>query len=100
MAPEMPVSDLETVSARFIRLKDILWGLKEDLLKNQEKIAGLCEDISTLSQFSKYQRLNFMLNAMDRLEVRGQGFNGCTDRLQNGKIRNEKHDKKTGYPGS
>ncbi len=76
MAPEMTVSDLETVSGRFIRLKDILWGLREDLLKNQEKITGLCEDISNLSQFSKYQRLNFMLNAMDRLEVRGRDSTG------------------------
>ncbi len=76
MAPEMPVSALETVSSRLIRLKDIFWGLKEDLLKNQEKIAGLCEDISNLSQFSKYQRLNFMLNAMDRLEVRGRDSTG------------------------
>jgi len=76
MAPEMPVSDLETVSSRLIRLKDILWGLKEDLLKNQEKIAGLCGDISSLSQFGKYQRLNSILNAMDRLEVRGRDSTG------------------------
>jgi glutamine---fructose-6-phosphate transaminase (isomerizing) len=76
MAPEMPVSELETISGRFIRIKDILWGLKEDLLKNQEKISQLCGEISNLSQFSKYQRLNFMLNAMDRLEVRGRDSTG------------------------
>ena len=90
IAPEMPVTDLETFSSRLIKLKDILWGLKEDLLKNQEKIVGLCGEISNLSQFSKYQRINFILNAMDRLEVRGRDSTGIQIAFRMGKTSADK----------
>ncbi len=71
-AGEMSVQAAEAVSARLIKLKDILWGLREDLLKNQDKILALSGSPVGLSEFRTYHRLNFILNAMDRLEVRGR----------------------------
>ena len=66
--------DIEALSGRLLRLKDIVWGLEEDLLRNQEKITDLAGNGSTESPavFDAYQRLNLLLNALDRLEVRGR----------------------------
>jgi glucosamine--fructose-6-phosphate aminotransferase (isomerizing) len=75
-ASEMSVKDVEMVSGRLIKLKDISWGLREDLLRNQDKIKALANEITGPAQFAKYQRLNFILNAMDRLEVRGRDSTG------------------------
>jgi len=75
-AGEMPAPVAETASARLIKLRDILWGLREDLLKNQDKILALSGGLGGLSEFRIYQRLNFVLNAIDRLEVRGRDSTG------------------------
>jgi glucosamine--fructose-6-phosphate aminotransferase (isomerizing) len=77
-ADRFTISALEVISSRLIQFKDILWGLKEDLLKNQDKILSLCGADCLLSPwvFRKYQRLNFLLNALDRLEVRGRDSSG------------------------
>ncbi|MEN6473285.1 MAG: SIS domain-containing protein [Syntrophaceae bacterium] len=77
-AGEFPISSLEIISSRLIALKDIQWGLKQDLLKNQEKILSLSggEALRAAWIFKKYQRLNFLLNALDRLEVRGRDSTG------------------------
>lgn len=77
-ADRFTISALEVISSRLIQFKDILWGLKEDLLKNQDKILSLCGAERLLSPwvFRKYQRLNFLLNALDRLEVRGRDSSG------------------------
>jgi glucosamine--fructose-6-phosphate aminotransferase (isomerizing) len=76
LAGEMPIPSAEAASSRLIKLKDILWGLQEDLLKNQEKILALCGGLGSLPEFRTYHRLNFILNAMDRLEVRGRDSTG------------------------
>jgi len=77
-AGEFPLSTLEIISSRLITLKDIQWGLKQDLLCNQEKILSLSggDAIQAAWVFKKYQRLNFLLNALDRLEVRGRDSTG------------------------
>ena len=73
-AASISTRDMETLMRSLILLKDISWALREDVLGNQEKIASLCADTRpvTLRAFEKYQRLNFTLNALDRLEVRGR----------------------------
>ena len=77
-AGEFPISALEIISSRLITLKDIQWGLKQDLLNNQKKILSLSGGEATRAAwvFKKYQRLNFLLNALDRLEVRGRDSTG------------------------
>lgn len=77
-AGEFSISALEIISSRLIALKDIQWGLRQDLLANQEKILSLSggEALQAARIFRKYQRLNFLLNAMDRLEVRGRDSTG------------------------
>jgi len=77
-AGEFSISALEIISSRLIALKDIQWGLRQDLLANQEKILSLSggEALQAARIFRKYQRLNFLLNALDRLEVRGRDSTG------------------------
>ncbi len=73
-ASSLSTLDMESLMRSLILLKDISWALQEDVLGNQEKIASLCANSRpvTLRAFEKYQRLNFTLNALDRLEVRGR----------------------------
>ncbi len=76
--------DLETIAARLITMKDIAWGLKEDLLKNQDKIVDLAgKDVLKDSRFyCRFQKINACLNALDRLEVRGRDSAGLQVMLQ------------------
>lgn len=73
-APSFATRETEALNRQLIVLKDLSWTLSEDVLANQEKIrdlAGNPRDMN-LEAFEKYQRLNFTLNALDRLEVRGR----------------------------
>jgi len=81
--------DMETLTKALIHLKDISWGLREDLLKNQEKILALTgrTEAPSLEAYEKYQRMNFTLNALDRLEVRGRDSCGIQVALQFGNTR-------------
>jgi glucosamine--fructose-6-phosphate aminotransferase (isomerizing) len=76
--------DLEVIAARLITMKDIAWGLREDLLKNQDKIVDLAgEEVLRDSRFyCRYQKINSCLNALDRLEVRGRDSAGLQVMLQ------------------
>lgn len=73
-AVSFSIREMEVLTKRLIHLKDVSWGLREDVLKNQKKISDLQGNSSkiSLSAFEKYQRINFTLNALDRLEVRGR----------------------------
>jgi len=72
--------DLEIINSRMILLKDICWTLEKDILANLQKILTLtdAETSSTVqpANFRKYRKLNLLLNALDRLEVRGRDSAG------------------------
>jgi len=79
-AGNFPTEETETINSRHILMKDIIWGLEKDVLENIEKIrrlsgAGSVNEISRES-FTKYKRINFLLNCLDRLEVRGRDSAG------------------------
>ena len=61
-------------------MKDILWELGKDILGNLDKTAALSggTPLSAFSPaaFKNYNALNFILNALDRLEVRGRDSAG------------------------
>jgi glucosamine--fructose-6-phosphate aminotransferase (isomerizing) len=72
--------DMEIINSRLILLKDILWSLEKDILSNLEKIEKLSgqdhrEEVSPVA-FEKYRKINYLLNALDRLEVRGRDSAG------------------------
>ncbi|MFB3925382.1 MAG: SIS domain-containing protein [Syntrophales bacterium] len=76
-ADHFHTDELETINSRLILLKDILWGLEKDFLSNIEKIRVLSggRNISH-DGFRKLRQLNFLLNCLDRLEVRGRDSAG------------------------
>ena len=72
--------DLEIINSRTILLKDICWTLERDILANLQKVLSLsgAEKFSVVAPatFRKYRKLNLLLNALDRLEVRGRDSAG------------------------
>jgi glucosamine--fructose-6-phosphate aminotransferase (isomerizing) len=79
-ADRFSTADLEIINARLIVLKDIAWGLEKDVLDNIDKIRKLAggDAVSALTPeaLDKYRELNFLLNCLDRLEVRGRDSAG------------------------
>lgn len=73
-------ADLEIINSRLLLLKDISWILEKDILANLQKVLALsgAQRPSMLNQaaFRKYRKLNLLLNALDRLEVRGRDSAG------------------------
>ena len=73
-------TDLEIINSRIILIKDIKWILEKDILANFEKIIEIsgAKNASAINSaaFKKYRKINFLLNALDRLEVRGRDSAG------------------------
>ena len=73
-------ADLEVINSRLLALKDICWMLEKDILANFLKILHLAGEkkYSTVhpEAFRKYRKINLLLNALDRLEVRGRDSAG------------------------
>ena len=71
----------ETISTRITLLKDIIWSLKQEVLKNLEKIDELSRftdrDIPPLV-FKRTRDINTLCNNLDRLEVRGRDSAGIS----------------------
>lgn len=77
-AARLSTDELEVINSRLVILKDLQWGLERDILQNLDKIADLAGAGKALSPqaLSKYSRINFLLNCLDRLEVRGRDSAG------------------------
>ncbi|MFH1078974.1 MAG: SIS domain-containing protein [Pseudomonadota bacterium] len=72
--------DLEIINSRLTRMKDVCWALERDILNNIGGILSLAgsekpEDLVP-EAFRKYRKINFLLNSLDRLEVRGRDSAG------------------------
>ncbi len=83
-AKEFPSGDLEVIASRMIALKDFAWALREDILKNQDKILGLAgaKALEDNNYYCRYHKINSCLNALDRLEVRGRDSAGLQVMVQ------------------
>ncbi len=79
-AAAMNSSDLEIINSRLTLLRDICWILEKDILSNLDKVLTLSgaqkNAAVSPSAFRKYRKLNLLLNALDRLEVRGRDSAG------------------------
>jgi len=73
-------ADMEIINSRVVLLKDIQWILEKDILANFAKILDLSGAKKTSAikpaAFKKYRQINLLLNALDRLEVRGRDSAG------------------------
>ena len=79
-AGRFATAQMEVINSRLILLKDILWGLEKDILANIRKTLHLAgaDRVEALNpeSFVKFSRVNFLLNCIDRLEVRGRDSAG------------------------
>ena len=71
----------EVIIKRITLLKDIYWSLKEEILKNIEKI----EELSSFTDrnmpflaFKQFKSINTLFNNLNRLEVRGRDSAGIS----------------------
>lgn len=72
--------DLEAINRGLVMIRDLVWGLDKDILENVEKICRLAgaEGVTGVAPeaLPKYRKMNFLLNGLDRLEVRGRDSAG------------------------
>jgi glucosamine--fructose-6-phosphate aminotransferase (isomerizing) len=79
-ADHFSTRDLEIINGRLTGMKDICWALERDILDNIGRILSLTgferpEDLAP-EAFRKFRKINFLLNSLDRLEVRGRDSAG------------------------
>jgi len=70
---------LEVINRRMVLLRDIVWGIEQDVLRTVSQIADLAGgDAAALGadSLTKYRKINFLLNCLNRLEVRGRDSAG------------------------
>ncbi len=79
-AGRISTADLEAVNHGLVVIRDLVWGLDKDILENVEKICRLAgaEGVTDVAPeaLPKYRKMNFLLNGLDRLEVRGRDSAG------------------------
>jgi glucosamine--fructose-6-phosphate aminotransferase (isomerizing) len=78
----------QIITDRITLLQDIVWSLKEEILRNVEKIGELSSfprgDMHEAA-FSQMRDMNSLLNNLDRLEVRGRDSAGISTIITVGK---------------
>ncbi|MHC5080971.1 MAG: SIS domain-containing protein [Planctomycetota bacterium] len=81
--PGTPLSEVEAWNAASVRFRNAIWRLEEDLLANHPRTVDLCRkhlkkpEAKDPGQMLRHAfRLNVVLNALDRLEVRGRDSAG------------------------
>jgi len=73
--------DVDTISQRIEKLKDIAWCLNSEIIGNLEKVnnlLSLSENPPTFSSVNIFKNINAVLNSIDRLEVRGRDSAGIS----------------------
>lgn len=78
-APYFTTDHLETINRRMVLLRDIVWGIEQDVLKTVSQITDLAgaDDIALgPDSLMKYRKINYLLNCLNRLEVRGRDSAG------------------------
>ncbi len=78
----IPSSLLEVLNKELITLKDVVWRIQNECLKNIQKVENLIslKKSSSLSTqlVKEFQKINIILNNLDRLEVRGRDSAGVS----------------------
>ncbi len=72
--------DAEKIYSTLSKLKDIRWALTSELISNINKVKKLISynDNPILTQVAAFEKINSVLNSIDRLEVRGRDSAGIS----------------------
>ncbi len=74
--PEAAGDDVEDVNAAVVRLKDGLWAVHHDRLRNARAVGELAGPSARHAAIAGYTSMQQALSAIDRLEVRGRDSAG------------------------
>ncbi len=77
----IPTQKVDLMAARIDKLKDIAWCIRAEILDNFAKIDALLNGSQKQPQpsvVSTFQKINTVLNSIDRLEVRGRDSAGIS----------------------
>jgi glucosamine--fructose-6-phosphate aminotransferase (isomerizing) len=77
----LPTQKVDLMAARIDKLKDIAWCIRCEILDNFKKIDALLNGSQKQPQpsvVSTFQKINTVLNSIDRLEVRGRDSAGIS----------------------
>ena len=79
-AGRFATSELEEINRGLLAVRDLEWGIERDVIDNVPKICALAgvADVAEIPPVAlpKYHKINFLLNSLDRLEVRGRDSAG------------------------
>jgi glutamine---fructose-6-phosphate transaminase (isomerizing) len=79
-AGRFTTAELEEINRGFIVIRDLKWGIEKDVVDNVIKICALAgvDHVAEIppAALPKYREINFLLNSLDRLEVRGRDSAG------------------------
>jgi glucosamine--fructose-6-phosphate aminotransferase (isomerizing) len=75
--PALPVEAQEALNRRLVRLKDAAWALTSEQVANVGRVGELLAGRkATPKRLGELRKVNLVLNALDRLEVRGRDSAG------------------------
>ncbi len=75
-AADVPGADLEAANAELIRLRDVVWALRNDRLRTARAVADLARRDAGPAELAAFTAVQQTLSALDRLEVRGRDSAG------------------------
>ncbi|MCP3943310.1 MAG: SIS domain-containing protein [Desulfobacteraceae bacterium] len=81
MVSHLSSSDMDIISRRLGKFRDIFWCLKKEILDNISAIKDLARGLTTEANpqgLIIFKRINAVLNSIDRLEVRGRDSAGIS----------------------
>ncbi len=77
----LPPSDVDVMTARIETLLDVHWSLEKEIFSNIQKVRELANPLHgnpTETMVCVFKKINSVLNAIDRLEVRGRDSAGIS----------------------
>ncbi len=81
-ASHLSAREVEVISLRLEKLKDIFWCLKKEVLDNIHAIRDMARELESFANpyqgLPLFKRINAVLNSLDRLEVRGRDSAGIS----------------------
>lgn len=73
---EVPADQLEQANADLIRLRDVVWAIRNDRLRTAREVAALSSRGAGVAELAGFTAVQQTFSALDRLEVRGRDSAG------------------------
>ncbi|MFA5883531.1 MAG: SIS domain-containing protein [Acidimicrobiia bacterium] len=78
-----PTAELEALNAALVRLKDAVWAVQHDRLRNARAVGDLAGAGASVAAIEAFTSVQVALSSIDRLEVRGRDSAGLAIVVRN-----------------